>query len=69
MIQCSSCGRTLDKVPTWLAGTEVAFVCNNCPNRQAKNIAFLTLEPETSKTAAPDDGPDLDAEEDADAED
>lgn len=61
MIQCSSCGKTLDKVPNWLAGTEVAFVCNNCPNRQAKNIAFMSLESESPK--APKMGEDLSEEE------
>jgi hypothetical protein len=35
-------------VPTWLQTAKADFVCNNCPNRQTKNIAFLTLE-----TAAP----------------
>jgi hypothetical protein len=44
MIQCSACGRTIEKVPDWLRGTKVDFVCNNCPNRQAKNIAFMTLD-------------------------
>ena len=48
MIQCSSCGRPIEKVPDWLQTTKVDFVCNNCPNRQTKNIAFLSLE-----TAAP----------------
>jgi hypothetical protein len=24
----------------------VEFVCNNCPNRKTKNIAFITLESE-----------------------
>ncbi len=49
MMQCSACGKTLDKVPSWLAGAQVTFVCNNCPNRQAKNIAFLSLETEAPK--------------------
>jgi hypothetical protein len=48
MMTCSSCGRPIEKVPDWLQSTKVDFVCNNCPNRQAKNIAFLSLE-----TAAP----------------
>jgi hypothetical protein len=55
MIQCSSCGRTLDKVPSWLSSANIAFVCNNCPNRQAKNIAFLSLESEAPKTPALDE--------------
>lgn len=44
MVQCS-CGKTLDKVPTWLAGVQVEFICNNCPNRQVKNIALVNLNP------------------------
>lgn len=54
MIQCTTCGRPLDKLPTWLAGSNVVFVCNNCPNRQAKNIAFLSLESETPKAPSMD---------------
>jgi len=45
MITCT-CGKTIDKVPTWMASVNVEFVCNNCPNRQTKNIAFVTLEPD-----------------------
>ena len=60
MIQCSACGKTLDKVPSWLSGANAAFVCNNCPNRQAKNIAFLSLESESPKAAKGEDDMDLD---------
>ena len=45
MVTCS-CGKVMEKVPSWLQGTKVDFVCNNCPNRSTKNIAFVTLEPE-----------------------
>lgn len=55
MIQCSSCGKVLDKVPSWLSGANAQFVCNNCPNRQAKNIAFLSLEAEAPKTTKIDE--------------
>lgn len=68
MIQCSSCGRSIEKVPDWLRGTKVDFVCNNCPNRQTKNIAFVTLEPEP-KASRVDEDEDLDVEEVADEED
>lgn len=64
MIQCSSCGKTLDKVPSWLAGANAAFVCNNCPNRAAKNIAFLSLESESPKAAKGEDEPEIDISED-----
>jgi hypothetical protein len=43
MVTCS-CGKSIDKLPNWLEGVKVEFVCNNCPNRQTKNIAFLQLE-------------------------
>ena len=55
MIQCSSCGRPIEKVPDWLRGTKVDFVCNNCPNRQTKSIAFLTLEAEPKVGSHVDD--------------
>jgi hypothetical protein len=67
MINCSSCGRPIEKVPDWLRGTKVDFVCNNCPNRQTKNIAFVTLDTEP-KAARPDDEEELDVEDVADDE-
>lgn len=70
MIQCSSCGKTLDKVPSWLAGANAAFVCNNCPNRQAKNIAFLSLESESPKATKGDEEVEIDLpEEEEETED
>jgi hypothetical protein len=44
MVTCSGCGRPIEKLPDWLAGVTVEYVCNNCPNRQTKNIAFVNLE-------------------------
>lgn len=43
MVTCS-CGKPIDKVPDWLRSAKVEFVCNNCPNRQLKNIAFVDLD-------------------------
>lgn len=54
MVTCK-CGRVMEKVPSWLQGTSVDFVCNNCPDRKTKNIAFISLEP-TVLAAAPADG-------------
>jgi hypothetical protein len=51
MIQCSSCGKPIEKVPDWLRTAKVEFVCNNCPNRQTKNIAFVSLESESPSVA------------------
>jgi len=62
MIQCA-CGKSLEKVPSWLAGSKVTFVCNNCPNRQTKNIAFLQLESEMPKTPKLDEDLDEEVEE------
>ena len=64
MVTCS-CGKVMEKVPSWLQGTKVDFVCNNCPNRSAKNIAFVTLEPEVKKVGALDEP---EVEEEADDE-
>ena len=44
MVYCS-CGKALDKIPDWLRSVKVEFVCNNCPNRKVKNIAFTSLQP------------------------
>lgn len=51
MVYCGGCGKPLEKVPSWLAGVPVEFVCNNCPNRKIKNIASVTLEPEIAMTS------------------
>lgn len=55
------------KVPAWLTGVQVEFVCNNCPDRKTKNIAFISLEP-TTPAAAPAEGleePDEDTDDDS----
>ena len=41
-----------------MSSVQVEFVCNNCPNRHTKNIAFINLEVDTSSTKA-DDEPDV----------
>lgn len=55
MVSCS-CGKPLEKVPSWLQGTSVNFVCNNCPNRTVKAITQVNLEivkePEARVTGA-----------------
>lgn len=66
MIHCSACGRPIDKLPTWLAGTKVDFVCNNCPNRTAKSIAFAQMEAEPKASVRADDDEHVDEEEVAD---
>lgn len=65
MITCK-CGKTIEKVPDWMQSIQVDFVCNNCPNRQTKNIAFLALEPDLPSVAKLDD--DEEEPEDADEE-
>ena len=44
MVYCA-CGKPLEKVPSWLAGTSAQFICNNCPKRTVKAITQVTLEP------------------------
>lgn len=68
MIHCAYCGKPIDKVPAWLEGARATFVCNNCPNRQAKNIAFVNLDPSAS-TSAIDDDEEVDVEETPDEDD
>lgn len=48
----------MEKLPSWLATVNAQFICNNCPNRQTKNIAFVNLEP-AAPAAKLDDGPDV----------
>ncbi|HEY0866418.1 MAG TPA: hypothetical protein VGE01_03510 [Fimbriimonas sp.] len=69
MIHCANCGRPIEKVPAWLEGAKATFVCNNCPNRQAKNIAFVDLSPTPAATARVDDDEDVDVEQVPDEDD
>ena len=66
MIHCSSCGKQIEKVPVWLESAKADFVCNNCPNRSTKNIAFVSLETEPKVAAHLDEADVLDPEEVAD---
>lgn len=50
MITCS-CGKVLDKVPSWLESVQIEFICNNCPNRQIKSITEVKLAPVITETA------------------
>ena len=62
MVTCA-CGKTIEKLPSWLQGTKVDFVCNNCPNRQTKNIALVSLELDLKPTAKIDDEEDNEIDE------
>lgn len=65
MVTCS-CGKPIEKIPNWMQAISVAFVCNNCPNRQHKNIAFVNLDASQStavKETIPDEiGEDAEAD-------
>jgi len=63
MVKCNGCGKAIEKVPDWLSGARVEFVCNNCPNRQTKNIAFISLEPAEVKTVTATEDEETDVEE------
>jgi len=51
-----------------MSSVNVEFVCNNCPNRQTKNIAFVTLEPDIPVVAKLDVDEDLTDEAEAETE-
>jgi hypothetical protein len=68
MVHCT-CGKPLDKVPDWLAGVTVEFICNNCPNRKHKNITQMEREfggPTVEKPEPAEDLPEEVAEESED---
>jgi hypothetical protein len=68
MVKCA-CDKSIEKVPNWLQSAKVEFVCNNCPNRQTKNIAFVNLDAglkDPGKSIDPDAEPMLDEDEDED---
>ena len=47
---------------------KVEFICNNCPNRQTKNIAFITLEPASKAVEGAEDEVPEELEDDLDAD-
>ena len=51
MVKCD-CGRTIEKIPSWLGTVKVDFVCNNCPNRQVKPISQLHAEQQAAAAKA-----------------
>ncbi|MER3496334.1 MAG: hypothetical protein C4320_05755 [Armatimonadota bacterium] len=53
MVKCA-CGKVIDRIPTWMETIKVEYVCNNCPNRTMKNIAFVSLEPVPVKPTIPE---------------
>ncbi|HMS54999.1 MAG TPA: hypothetical protein PKA27_06325 [Fimbriimonadaceae bacterium] len=65
MVTCS-CGKPIEKIPDWMQSITVEFVCNNCPNRQHKNIAFVNLEAAltTAVKDSTEEIPDLEGEDD-----
>lgn len=68
MVVCS-CGKTIDKLPAWLASVNVEFVCNNCPNRQVKTITQLHAEQlAATPVSQPESLDSLDVAEDGDDE-
>lgn len=65
MVTCK-CGKVMERVPDWMQGVQVDFVCNNCPDRKTKNIAFIELMPEApvaAKVETTEELPDMDDEE------
>ncbi len=60
MITCSACGKPIERLPEWLSRVTAEFICNNCPNRQTKNIAFITLETPTAMKVG--ENPDVEEE-------
>jgi hypothetical protein len=50
MVTCK-CGKAIEKVPNWMQTINVEFICNNCPTRHTKNIAFVTLEADVPSAA------------------
>ena len=55
MVHCTSCGKPIERIPDWMSSIQTEFVCNNCPNRTMKNIAFVTLEPIVKPVADEDE--------------
>lgn len=55
MVRCS-CGKAIEKIPDWMAEIKVEFICNNCPNRQTKNIAFINFDEALHASAKLDEG-------------
>jgi hypothetical protein len=51
MVKCASCGKVIDKVPSWLEAVNVEFACNNCPNRTIKGITEVSMAQQALRDA------------------
>lgn len=56
------CGKNIDKVPDWLEGVSVNFVCTNCPERQSKP----TLTPKVREEKPKENDLDMELEDEED---
>lgn len=68
MVRCS-CGKPIEKIPSWMQRVQVEFVCNNCPNRKHLNITAVDLSrviQSSSNQEAPEDLEEIEADEDSD---
>lgn len=68
MVTCKNCGKTIDKVPAWLAGATVDFICASCAGRTSTSAHAIA---ESSRESLPpiDSGKDADFPEDEADED
>ncbi|MCX7800688.1 MAG: hypothetical protein N2109_10135 [Fimbriimonadales bacterium] len=67
MVYCS-CGKPIEKIPSWMQRVRVEFVCNNCPNRKHLNITAVDLSRVIQSTANQEAPEDLEAIPDDDAD-
>lgn len=44
MVKCSACGKEIEHVPNWFNAVQVLLICNNCPNRDLRNISEIKLD-------------------------
>ena len=66
MITCSICGKPIDKLPSWLAGTKVDFVCKDCPNRSAKSAPVAQAEEKPEKSVRAEESDEEEVADDVD---
>lgn len=43
MVKCN-CGKDMEHMPNWFETINVQKVCNNCPNRELRNISEIKLD-------------------------
>jgi len=52
LVTCSDCGSDIEKIPAWLMGVKIRFVCDNCRQKHPKPLLLMDSDLETTAKPA-----------------